>query len=197
MGCTARGGDYIQHKKRLLAIAAAGAALALSVVMIVSLSGDDKPTITTNPPPADDQPASTPTTSGGVSVTPDDEDEYGNPHGPGHDNGNQNDDSDDETGSDDGDDETGDDDDEVPPSEDNKTTGLEHAIEVHIRNMERQAEKKGVSLESMMEEGKGLANALEHLQINLEKHQASDDGEETLTTRTMARATAMATPDHS
>jgi hypothetical protein len=72
MGCTARGGDSIHIKKRLLAIAVVGAVLVISAVMVASLKGNDKPEITTNPPTDNEQPASTPQPAVYYTDSPDD-----------------------------------------------------------------------------------------------------------------------------
>ena len=169
-GMHTRGGDSIKHKKRLLITAAVGAAIILSAVLIVSLSGDDKPGIETNPPPADIQPGPTQDTSDDGSATPavtpepeEDDDGVDKPKPkprPGNGGGNGN--------GDDGSD---------SPAASGKKHGLERAIEVHLRNMEKQADKKGGSADTgaSADDGKGLENSLMHLQKNLEKQNASMD----------------------
>lgn len=189
MGCTARGGDSIHLKKRLLALIAAAAVLVVSAVAIVSLRGDDKPEITNDVPGETEQPASTPHTVYRPVI-----DElrsefvhkyvvHAAPHSGSDDAANDADsgsdagDNDDTGGSDDQDDQSGSDSDDGAPgnSGDGKKHGLERAIEVHEINLAKkqaQVDEKGVGDAG---NGHGLENSLEHLQENLAKHSAGGD----------------------
>lgn len=176
MGCTARGGDSIHIKKRLLAITVIAAVLAISAVMIVSLKGNEKPEITTNPPADDEQPASTPQPAVYFKDAPDDywieRPHYQGPVMKPVDSDSDTDEDDDDTdeGNDDGNGNGN------GQSDADKKHGLERAIEVHLRNMERQDAKGGEH--SSSHDGKGLENSLAHLQKNLEKHTAGDDSDD-------------------
>ena len=197
MGCTARGGDSILNKKRLLALAVIGAALALSAVMVVSLRGDDKPEITNDQPSAEEQPASTPMgdvyvyqagsddsidkhhgapvkdAAPTTDVSDDDGDDDDDDTGPGNGNGNGNgtgNGNGNGNGTGNGNGNSGSD-----GTNDTKAHGLERAIEVHIRNIEKQDAKHNDSDAGSHSHGNGLENSLEHLQMNLEK-QTQDAG---------------------
>ena len=173
MGCTARGGDSIQIKKRLLAIAVVGAVLVISAVMVASLKGNDKPEITNNPPTDNEQPASTPQPAVYYTDSPDDYwTKEPHPQGPqmkpadsSSDTDEDDDDTDDGNGNGNGN--------GNGQSDADKKHGLERAIEVHLRNMEKKDAKGGES--SSSHDGKGLENSLAHLQDNLEKHNSADD----------------------
>ena len=167
-------------KKRLLAIAVIGAVLAFSAVMVASLKGNDKPGIEVNPPTEDEQPASTPQPAVYYTDSPDDywiikphpqfpqvkpadpasdtdEDDDDTDEGNGNGNGNGND-----NGNGNG------------QSDADKKHGLERAIEVHLRNMDKKQDaKNGES--SSSQDGKGLENSLAHLQENLEKQTSKDN----------------------
>jgi len=150
-------------KKRLLVIAVIGAALVLSTVMIVSLRGNDKPEITTNPPTDEEQPASTPQPAVYTfdsydeykankphhEVAPSDSEEEDDDEGNGNGNGNGN-----------------------GQSDADKTHGLERAIEVHLRNMEKKDAKMNENAMSHDSNGNGQENSLAQLQDNLEKQES-------------------------
>ena len=154
-------------KKKLFAIAVIGAALVISTVLVVSLKGNDKPEITTNPPTDDEQLASTPQPA---VYTFDSYDEYkaNRPHHtvpqttPSDSEGDDEDDDDADEGNGNGN--------GNGQSDANKTHGLERAIEVHLRNMEKQDAKMNENAKS--HDSNGLENALAHLQDNLEKQES-------------------------
>jgi len=192
MGCTARGGDSIHLKKRLLALIAAAAVLVISAVAIVSLNGDDKPEITNDVPGENEQPASTPQTAYRPVI---EEKEFDHKYvvpaaGSGSEGGSDDSADDADDGSDAGDnddtgssdDQSGSDSDDGAPgnSGDDKKHGLERALEVHEINLAKkqaQVEEKGLS-DNGNGDGHGLENSLEHLQENLAKHTAADAGAE-------------------
>ena len=171
MGCTARGGDSINTKKRLLALAVVGAVLVISAVSIASLKGNDKPEIETNPPADNEQPASTPQKAVHYTDSPDEQTEWGRLHGPQAktvqpDDDDEDDEDDDDQGNGNGNGNGN------GQSDADKTHGLERAIEVHLRNMEKQDANGGEHKST--NDGKGLENSLAHLQNNLEKHGGAD-----------------------
>ena len=192
MGCTARGGDSIHLKKRLLALIAAAAVLVISAVAIVSLKGDDKPEITNELPGDNEQPASTPQTA---YKPVKEESEFAKfvprPHASEEAAADDGDDDasddadDDDTGGSEEEPGQGDSDDGAPGnSGDDKKHGLERAIEVHEINLARkqaQVEERILSGNGNGNghgDGHGLENSLEHLQENLAKHTGADAGSE-------------------
>ena len=162
-------------KKRLLALAVVGAVLVISMVTIASLKGNDKPEITTNPPADNEQSASTPQEAVYYTDLPEDQADWKNmkvpqvkPIVPADDADEDDEDQDDDDGAGDGNgDGNGN-----GQSDADKKHGLERAIEVHLRNMEKQDAKGGEHASS--HDGKGLENSLAHLQENLEKHSGND-----------------------
>jgi hypothetical protein len=170
MGCTARGGDSIKITKRLLALTVVGAALVISAVLVVSLKGNDKPQITNDQPSTDEQPASTPPTAANTNPTSPNQNNdgmeipthHGKPVKP----------AEDTTGDNDNGNGNGNGNGHSPDGA--KAHGLERAMEVHVRNMEKHDAKKGVDTAS--HDGKGLENSLDHLQTNLDKQSSHDVG---------------------
>lgn len=131
--------NEIKISKKLLAVTAASAVLVLSTVLVVSLIGsNDKPDITNDLPPADEQPPA----DDGTDDVPSDT-------------------SDTTPTDDDGDEPT--DEPDVPIPEE-KTTGLEHAYEMHIQNIEKWQLKRGT--DSLPQ---GLQHSMEKLQLNMIK----------------------------
>lgn len=124
----------IKLRRRLLVIAAVGAALIVAATAIVTLKGNDTPSITTNPPAEDELPTDAPVTPAEDNDVP--ETSPSDDYEP---------DEDDDTGDSEpevpGDDDTGPGDDDTTPSDDAKARGLARAIEVHERNMAKMAFK--------------------------------------------------------
>jgi hypothetical protein len=131
--------NEIKISKKLLAVTAASAILVLSTVLVVSLIGsNDKPDITNDLPPADEQPPADEITDDVPSDTSD------------------------TTPTDDDGDEPTDEPDEPIPEE--KTTGLEHAYAMHVRNIEKWLQNKGTDYCP-----RGLQHSMDKLELNLFK----------------------------